>query len=208
VPFGPYFSSLPVDGGGKRYVDGTSWDAVIDNFVNWKDNVNGGGFTLSNVVISSASIANAGTLSIAATGANRIDLSTNGALRMRITSAGAVQIGAPTLGNLVAISSVLNNGISLEEVGGAGQQAIFFVSTAGGPVIGTVSNHPLIVYANNAAVGFFTENGRFGVQKAAPGSAMAVVGLPTHADNTAAVGAGLTAGDFYKTAAGAVMVAF
>ena len=51
MPFGPYYSSLPVDGGGKRYVDQTSFDAVIDNFVNWKGNVNGGGYVLSNVVI-------------------------------------------------------------------------------------------------------------------------------------------------------------
>ena len=55
MPWGPYFSSLPVDGGGKRYVDSTSWDAVVDNFVNWKDNVNGAGYTLSNVAISASS---------------------------------------------------------------------------------------------------------------------------------------------------------
>lgn len=54
MPFGPFYAALPSDGGAppKRYVDSTSWDAVIDNFINWKGNVNGGGFTLSNVIFS------------------------------------------------------------------------------------------------------------------------------------------------------------
>lgn len=40
-------------------------------------------------------------------------------------------------------------------------------------------------------------NGYVGVNKAAPGTFLAVVGLPSHANNAAAVTAGLTAGDCY-----------
>lgn len=65
MPWGPYFASLPVDGAGKRYVDQTSWDAMMDNFPNWKAAVNGGGFTLSNAVINTALGVTAGTLAIA-----------------------------------------------------------------------------------------------------------------------------------------------
>jgi hypothetical protein len=64
VPWGPYFASLVVDGGGKRYVDQTSWDAVIDNFPNWKDNVNGAGHTLSNIIVSANNITSAFAVSI------------------------------------------------------------------------------------------------------------------------------------------------
>jgi hypothetical protein len=62
MPWGPYFASLPVDGGGKRFVDGTSWDAVIDNFVTWKGNVNGGGSVLSNVVLNPLAINSVGPI--------------------------------------------------------------------------------------------------------------------------------------------------
>jgi hypothetical protein len=52
MPWGPYWNQLP-QAGGKAYVDQATWNAVIDNFVNWKGDVNGGGFKLSNVVLSS-----------------------------------------------------------------------------------------------------------------------------------------------------------
>lgn len=47
----PQFTDLPVTGGAqpKRYVDQTSWSALLDNFANWKDNVNAGGKNLSNL---------------------------------------------------------------------------------------------------------------------------------------------------------------
>ena len=110
MPWGPYFSSLPVDGGGKRYVDSTSWDAVVDNFVNWKDNVNGGGYTLSNVAISASSvfapIVLGGTLTTStltlratsgagATGADIVfETGNNGATEaLRITNSGSSNFG-------------------------------------------------------------------------------------------------------------------
>jgi hypothetical protein len=47
----PYFADMAVDANGKRYVTPTKWDQMMDNFINWKFSVNGGGNTLSNVVI-------------------------------------------------------------------------------------------------------------------------------------------------------------
>jgi len=42
-------------------------------------------------------------------------------------------------------------------------------------------------------------NSRLGINTASPGSALAVKTLPAYANNTAAIGGGLTAGDFYRT---------
>lgn len=53
-----------------------------------------------------------------------------------------------------------------------------------------------------------TAAGRVGIGINTPGSALGVAGLPTYADNAAALSGGLTAGDFYRTSAGAVMVTY
>ena len=51
--------------------------------------------------------------------------------------------------------------------------------------------------------------GNVGINKTANiNSKFAVVGLPTYADNTAALAGGLTAGDFYMTSTGQVMVTY
>ena len=55
---------------------------------------------------------------------------------------------------------------------------------------------------------YITHEGKVGINKAAPGTKFAVVGLPTYAGNTAATGGGLTAGDCYRTSAGVVMVVY
>lgn len=47
-----------------------------------------------------------------------------------------------------------------------------------------------------------------GIGTAAPTSKLQVVGLPVYADNAAAIAGGLTAGAFYRTATGVLMVAF
>lgn len=53
MPFGPYWDELP-RAGGKAYVDQAAWNQVIDNFPNWKGDVNGGGHKLSNVILDGA----------------------------------------------------------------------------------------------------------------------------------------------------------
>ena len=52
------------------------------------------------------------------------------------------------------------------------------------------------------------ENGNTGFGTTDPKSKMHVVGLPTYADNTAALAGGLTAGAFYRTSIGVLMVTF
>src|SRR6185312_14498362 len=56
MAFGPLYSALPTNGGGLSVVDATSWNTLIGNFSSWQANVNGGGFTLSNVIIGANSI--------------------------------------------------------------------------------------------------------------------------------------------------------
>lgn len=53
-----------------------------------------------------------------------------------------------------------------------------------------------------------TFQGRVGIGKTAPGSMLAVAGLPIYADNAAATGGGLTAGDFYRTSTGQLGVVY
>ena len=62
--FGAVTGTIVATGSPKRYVDQTSWDLAIDRSqVNWGGNVNGGGYTLSNVVIVSApNLSGSGTL--------------------------------------------------------------------------------------------------------------------------------------------------
>lgn len=53
-----------------------------------------------------------------------------------------------------------------------------------------------------------TSGGRVGIGSASPTSNLQVVGLPTYADNTAALAGGLTAGAFYRTSTGVLMVTY
>ena len=51
-------------------------------------------------------------------------------------------------------------------------------------------------------------NGNLGIGATTPTSKLQVVGLPVYADNTAALAGGLTAGAFYRTSTGVLMVAY
>jgi hypothetical protein len=63
---------------------------------------------------------------------------------------------------------------------------------------------------NNIQVGTGTSSfgGNVGIGTTAPTSKLQVVGLPVYADNTAALSGGLTAGAFYRTSTGVLMVAY
>jgi len=50
--------------------------------------------------------------------------------------------------------------------------------------------------------------GNLSIGTTSPNSKLAVTGLPEYADNAAALGGGLTAGDFYRTATGVLMVVY
>lgn len=51
-------------------------------------------------------------------------------------------------------------------------------------------------------------DGKVGIGKTSPGSKLAVYGLIAYANNAAAIAAGLSAGDFYRTPTGVVMVVY
>jgi len=101
-------------------------------------------------------------------------------------------------------------------VGGAGKLSASIASKAEGTATATVSpGYILLSTAHDVAgVHTFTEKmritsvGNVGVGTTAPTSKLQVVGLPVFADNTAALAGGLTAGAFYRTATGVLMVAF
>ena len=42
---------LPLDAAGRSYIDPPNLDQILDQFVNWRGDVNGGGKTLSNVIL-------------------------------------------------------------------------------------------------------------------------------------------------------------
>lgn len=57
MAWSPYSTDLPTTGTpAKRKVNDAAWDQMMDNHVNWKGNVNGGGFTLSNVNLISGAV--------------------------------------------------------------------------------------------------------------------------------------------------------
>ena len=53
--------------------------------------------------------------------------------------------------------------------------------------------------SDNGVISMQPTGGRVGIGTATPGSILSVVGLPAHANNAAATGAGLVAGDLYRT---------
>jgi hypothetical protein len=63
---------------------------------------------------------------------------------------------------------------------------------------------------NSAGTELFNvrDDGNVGIGTATPKSKLQVVGLPTYADNTAALAGGLTAGAFYRTSTGVLMVTY
>jgi hypothetical protein len=77
----------------------------------------------------------------AATGAVTLSLPQN------IHTGASPTFAGMSLSAQLNINTSLNSGIA---IGGSGQTAIYYVSSAGGPVIGSTSNHPLLFFANNA----------------------------------------------------------
>lgn len=55
---------------------------------------------------------------------------------------------------------------------------------------------------------FITGDGKIGIGTGTPTSMLQVVGLPVYADNAAATAGGLTAGAFYRTSTGVLMVRY
>jgi len=61
------------------------------------------------------------------------------------------------------------------------------------------NNNKLLFYAEANANNYINNGGNFGIGTASPTAKLQVVGLAEHADNAAAITAGLTTGAFYRT---------
>lgn len=115
-------TDLPLDSQGRRYIDPPNLDQILDQFVNWRGNVNGGGHTLSNVVMG-------GGISIGADG-----LTMGGPLNMAgfpIQDAGAMDADSLTLrgtldmgGNSI-LNAVIGAGSSIPWTNVTGKPANF-----------------------------------------------------------------------------------
>lgn len=126
--------------------------------------------------------------------------------RMRIVANGNVGIGttAPTERLTVGYGGKL----LLNRADNATGSTIHNGGSAVGTVINDLNNEPIQLQTGGTTDLYIASAGNVGIGTTAPGSKLAVVGLPTYADNAAATGAGLVAGDFYRTATGQVMVAY
>ncbi len=78
-----------------------------------------------------------------------------------------------------------------------------------GSIFGSSSlNGTIILGAGTTERMRIDSSGNMGIGTTTPGSKLAVPGLPEYADNSAAITGGLTAGDFYRTSTGVVMVTY
>jgi len=107
----------------------------------------------------------------------------------------------------IDMSQDANSGLSRKNI------AQFLVKVEG--TWASITNTPTYFVWQNAATGInptekmrLSSVGNLGIGTTAPTSKLHVVGLPTFADNAAALAGGLTAGAFYRTATCALMVAF
>jgi hypothetical protein len=145
---------------------------------------NAGSITLA------AGIGGSGTGSPGASGL--ITFQTNGSARMQVSDNGSTGI--------VQIFGQIITGT---------WQADIVIPLYGGTGTSTTFNQGSIVFADpsgnyaQATTHFFWDDGNsfLGIGTAAPTSPLQVIGLAVHANNAAAIGAGLTAGAFYRSGA-------
>ena len=153
---------------------------------------------------------------------------TNSHTRFTITPTGNVGIGTSSpsakldvVGNIKVpfqsnayIGSSLINCLLLD---GSGNFDINLLSTSGLGLIfesdgGTTKNFFIGTGDGDpdSATKLFTilQSGNVGIGTSTPTSKLQVVGLPTYADNAAAITGGLTAGAFYRTVLGVLMVVY
>ena len=127
--------------------------------------------------------------------------------RLCINDSGNVGIGTESPSGPLHVSNASDPTIILQDsdVNASGEHW-YFRNNAGRFIVGqtTSADGSWSAWAERMV---FTSGGNVGIGKT-PGSKFAVSGLPTYADNTAAIAGGLTAGDCYRTAAGVVMVTY
>lgn len=196
--------------------------AFLNNLANdiraWGGDINGGGYSLANAKLAMP----AGTVSVPSVAAGA-DLDTGlfwpSSNVLGVTAGGVsiLRLGQEALFSPYNVISVLriepaaaNAGIVINS-GVAGPGYIYRVLnwSYGGTDFKISRFHSDAGGASSPIDDLVVlSDGKVGIAKGNPGTQLAVAGLPPYADNAAALGAGLTAGDFYRTAAGLVGVVF
>jgi hypothetical protein len=97
---------------------------------------------------------------------------------------------------LLRLENYTDDNIGIQLKGISGQRWVIGNNTSMG---GTGQNFQIYDWANSAVRLNIDSNGNVGIGTTAPSSKLQVVGLNEYADNTTALGAGLTAGAFYRT---------
>jgi hypothetical protein len=99
----------------------------------WGDNVNGGGYTLSNVVVSAASITTTGNVGIGRTAVYRLDVLSSSLITARIASTFAS--GGKTYSEMLFGSALANGGyeIGFAEDTGTPANGFFYLTPFGSP---------------------------------------------------------------------------
>lgn len=196
-------NSIPASGPGS-YATNTMFNNLANDIRAWGGNVNAGGYSLSNI----GALVGAGALAVASGGSNIVTLQTSAVDRVWVTAAGLVGIAQPSPAHFLDVNAVT------ARIGTTGTFAYLQIGANA-----TDLNNGLIGFESGAFVvyqgrygGTATERMRIGSAGVGFGmtasSKLAVAGLPVYADNTAATGAGLTAGNFYRTSTGAVQVVY
>jgi hypothetical protein len=101
--------------------------------------------------------------------------STSGTERMRLDSSGNLGIGTSSpSGRLDVVGGLLG-------VGNGTIKTVISYATEG--IVGTTSNHALLLYANNAERARITSGGNFGIGTTAPVNKLSVIGLISASDS-------------------------
>ena len=156
-------------------------------------------------------------------GASAIGFETDLIRRLTISSTGNVGIGTASPGaKMDVVSATLLNtrfqrssgailNLALDtDAGGTGAN-LFAINNAGSlyqPIAMDASSFKFRANATEPNGLYITSSGNVGINTTTPTSKLQVVGLPTYADNAAAITGGLTAGAFYRTVLGVLMVVY
>jgi hypothetical protein len=138
---------------------------------------------------------------------------TNSASRMVINSVGNIGIGTGTPLRRLDIKNSAGNSQTMtlansDFVNGTTGTSLQFST---GAVSGNTSYNIQSLIGGETGAGNLSlqpVGGNVGIGTASPTSKLQVVGLPTYADNAAATSGGLTAGAFYRTSIGVLMVVY